>query len=173
MVLCSKEGDMERIGFDKLQLNPFDVIGKDNFLLTSGDMSRFNTMTAGWGGFGYLWNKPVVFVFVRESRYTLEFLDRFPTFSLSFFSYEYSKMLDYCGSHSGRNGNKAQETGLSPLSISNTVAFEESNLVIACKKVSKILLDKTTLLDPSLLSHYPQGDYHYMYIGEIEGVYIN
>ena len=164
---------MEKIGFEKLQLNPFSVIGNDNFLLTAGNLSRFNSMTAGWGGFGYLWNRPVVFVFVRESRYTLEFLDKFDTFSLSFFPYELKDVLTYCGTHSGRDCNKTSETGLTPISVSEAVAFKEANLIIASQKISKLYLDKENLLDPSLLSHYPQGDYHYMYVGEIKGVYIN
>ena len=76
---------MQKIGFDQLELNPFTVIGSDNFLLTAGGMSDWNTMTAGWGGLGYLWGAPVAYVFVREERYTLQFMERCGVFTLSFF----------------------------------------------------------------------------------------
>ncbi len=49
----------------------------------------FHTMTASWGGVGYLWNKPVVFVFVRPERYTFEFIERCDCFTLSFLCEEY------------------------------------------------------------------------------------
>ncbi len=31
-------------------------------LVTAGTKEKFNTMTASWGGIGWLWNKPVAFV---------------------------------------------------------------------------------------------------------------
>lgn len=164
---------MEKIKLEQLELNPFEVIGSDNFLLTAGDNSIFNTMTAGWGGFGYLWSRPVVFVFVRESRYTKEFMERFDGFSISFFSKDYKNILGFCGTHTGRDTNKVEECNITPVSVDGTIAFEEANLVLSCKKISKVFLDKSTILDPDCLTHYPQGDYHYMYVGEIEGVYIN
>lgn len=164
---------MERIELESLELNPFEVIRDDNFLITAGDMANFNTMTAGWGGLGYVWGKPVVFIFVRESRYTLEFLEKYDNFSVSFFPHDYSSVLDFCGSNSGRSVDKIKETGLTPIAVDSSVAFEEANLVFSCKKIGRSFMSKQTILDPSCLTHYPQGDYHYMYIGEIEGVYIN
>lgn len=164
---------MKRINLDSLELNPFEVIGGDNFLVTAGDISNFNTMTAGWGGLGYMWGKPAVFIFVRESRYTLEFLDKSDEFSISFFSHDYTSVLEYCGSVSGRCADKCANANITPVAVDGSVSFEESNLIFTCKKLSKSLLSKQTILDPSCLSYYPQGDYHYMYIGGIEGVYIN
>ena len=37
-----------------LQFNPYKLIGKDWFLLTSGNKSEYNTMTASWGQTGVL-----------------------------------------------------------------------------------------------------------------------
>lgn len=39
--------------------NAFDLIGKEWMLVTAGNQEKFNTMTASWGGIGWLWNKPV------------------------------------------------------------------------------------------------------------------
>ena len=76
---------MEKIDCSQLEINPFSMIGEDSFLISAGNSESWNTMTAGWGGLGYIWGKNAVYVFVRESRYTLEFMDKCDEFSLSFF----------------------------------------------------------------------------------------
>ena len=60
---------------DKMEFNPFTKIGKEWALVSAGDKTRCNTMTVSWGGVGVLWGKNVVFIFIRDSRYTKEFLD--------------------------------------------------------------------------------------------------
>lgn len=42
-------------------------------LVTSGASDNYNMMTVNWGGIGFLWNKPVLFIFIRPERYTFEF----------------------------------------------------------------------------------------------------
>ncbi len=69
---------------DMLEFNPFQKIGKEWMLITAGNKEKANTMTASWGGVGVLWGKNVVFAFVRDTRYTKEFIDREETFSLTF-----------------------------------------------------------------------------------------
>ena len=81
----------------------FNLISKDWMLITAGDSTKFNTMTASWGGFGYIWNRPVAYIFIRESRYTHEFMDKGDKVTLSFFSEEYRDALKLCGSQSGRD----------------------------------------------------------------------
>lgn len=39
----------------------------------------------GFGAAGVMWGKNVAFVFIRQTRYTKEFVDNGETFSLSFF----------------------------------------------------------------------------------------
>mgnify|MGYP003192125735 CR=1 FL=1 len=74
-----------------LTMNPFDKIGKQWMLITSGDEDKANTMTASWGGVGVLWGSDVVYIFVRQSRYTKEFIDKTGHFSISFLGEEYRK----------------------------------------------------------------------------------
>ncbi len=164
---------MQKIGFEQLELNPFTVIGNDNFLLTAGNGTDWNTMTAGWGGLGYLWNDPVAFVFVRKERYTLQFMERFDIFSLSFFPPEKKSVLDFCGTTSGRDTDKAKGAGITPVNIDGCIAFDEANLVITCQKIAETVLDPSTLIDADIKSLYPQEDWHRMFIGRILGVYIN
>lgn len=164
---------MQQITFDQLELNPFEVMSEDNFLLTSGTKEDFNTMTCGWGALGYIWAKPSITVFVRESRYTLEFMDKNDIFTASFFPPIERSKLFYCGTHSGRDVNKIKECGLNPIALDGGIAFEEANLVFVCKKISKTFIDKDSFIDQGILTHYPQGDFHYMFVGEIKGIYIN
>ncbi len=65
---------MKKVEIKELSENFFEAIGKEWMLVTAGNKDGFNTMTASWGGIGWLWNKPVAFVFVRPERYTYELL---------------------------------------------------------------------------------------------------
>lgn len=164
---------MEKIDISQVELNPFVSIGKDSFLLSAGKDGEWNTMTAGWGGMGYMWGRPCCFVFVRESRYTLSFMDKYDSFSVSFFPPEKKEALAFCGSHSGRDTDKAKEAGLTPIYVDDTVAFEEANLTFTLKKMSKHFISEEGFIDPEIKERwYKNGDYHYMFIGEIKGAYI-
>ena len=69
---------------DMLEINPFTKLSKEWALVTAGDNNKSNTMTVSWGGTGVLWGKNVAFIFIRDSRYTKEFIDNGEFFSLSF-----------------------------------------------------------------------------------------
>ena len=71
------------IPVDMLDMNPFTKIGKEWALLTAGNKQESNTMTISWGGVGVLWGKNVVYVFVRDSRYTKELIDAGDFFSVA------------------------------------------------------------------------------------------
>ena len=150
-----------------LEEKPFRLIGSDWMLITEGSRERFNTMTASWGGLGVLWERRVAFCFIRPVRYTYEFVEQYGGFSLSFFSGEYRKALQFCGSHSGRDTDKIRETGLTPVHADGFVYFAEAPLVLHCRKLYTQDLRPDRFLDDSLDRLYPQKDYHRMYVGEI------
>ena len=104
---------------EQITENPFKLVGADWMLVTAGNKDSFNMMTAGWGGFGVLWNKNVCICLVRPSRYTYEFLEKNDTFTLTFFDQSQRSILDFCGRHSGRDYNKAAETGLTASETKN------------------------------------------------------
>jgi len=163
------------INYDKTELNKIDenifkLIGSDWMLVTAGSIDKFNTMTASWGAFGVLWNKPVSFIFVRPARYTYEFLQKNVNFSLTFFDEKYRKALNICGTKSGRDTDKVREAGLTPrTSKSGLVYFEEAKLVIECTKLYFHDITPENILLPSINNLY-NNDYHRMYIGEITGI---
>jgi flavin reductase (DIM6/NTAB) family NADH-FMN oxidoreductase RutF len=142
-------------------------------LITAGDKDHFNTMTAAWGGLGFLWKKPAATIFIRPQRYTYEFVEKYEDFTLSFFDKKYLDVLKICGTKSGRDIDKMKETGLNPLfTAAGNVYFEEASLVIECRKVYFDDIDPERFLDPSLNKLYPVGDYHRMYIGFITSCWI-
>ncbi len=153
---------------DLLDINPFTKIGKEWALLTAGTKSKCNTMTVSWGGVGVIWNKNVVYVFVRESRYTKEFMDNGEFFSLSFFDQKYRSALSYCGAASGRDENKFEKAGLTP-AVRHSIPYpDEANLVFLCHKMAAVPMGEDTLLDKSIMpKFYGDADMHTMYVGEI------
>jgi len=153
---------------ESLTDNPFRLIGSDWMLITAGTPERFNTMTASWGGLGVLWERKVCYIFIRPTRYTYEFIEKAGAFTLSFYGERYRKALQFCGTHSGRNTDKMQGTGLTPVSDRGFVYFNEARLVLVCRKLYFQDIGPERFLDPSLEDLYPQKDYHRMYVGEIE-----
>jgi len=161
-----------QINPENINDNTFKLIGHDWMLVASGTQDKFNMMTASWGGFGVLWNKNVCYIFIRPTRYTFEFLEQNDTFTLNFFGREWRKALNICGTKSGRDIDKAKETGLTPIKCNNTVGFEQARMIMECKKLYFQDINPENFLDPSLISHYSKKDYHRLYVGEILSVNI-
>jgi flavin reductase (DIM6/NTAB) family NADH-FMN oxidoreductase RutF len=153
--------------------SPFARIGDEWLLITAGnvasDKSNWNTMTASWGSLGVLWGKNVAFVFIRPQRHTVGFANANPLFTMSFFDKSYRKALAFCGDKSGRDFDKAAETGLTPVEFKDgTISFKEAKEAITCRKIYTHDFDPAKFLDPSIGADcYPNKDYHRMFIGEI------
>jgi flavin reductase (DIM6/NTAB) family NADH-FMN oxidoreductase RutF len=159
--------DYKNTDLKKIDENVFKLIGADWMLITSGNMTSFNTMTASWGGMGVLWNRPVTYIFIRPTRYTREFVEKNDTYTLSFFSDKYRKALTLCGTKSGRDTDKPKNAGITPEETkSGNVYFKEAKLVLECRKLYFQDIDPSNFLDSSISKMY-DNDYHRMYIGEI------
>ncbi len=152
-----------------LKGNLFSMLDDEWMLITAGTKESFNTMTASWGGFGILWNKPVAFIFIRPQRHTLGFVDREDYFTLSFFEIKYRNILSFCGSRSGREVDKVAETGLVPLETRNgTIYFEQAKLILECSKLYRDKIRPENFIIRELeKSIYREKDYHSVYIAEI------
>lgn len=159
------------IDLTTMKFNPFTLIDKEWMLITAGTRQKCNTMTASWGGLGKLWKKYVSFIFIRPSRYTLEFLEREDYYSLCFFDSSERRALNYCGAHSGRDGDKIKAAGLTPVFDEAAPYFAEAKLVFLCKKMHGQWIDPAGFLDPQIGAQcYPEKDYHKMFVGSIEKV---
>ena len=142
-------------------------IDKEWMLITAGDEQSRNTMTASWGTFGTLWNKPVSIIFVRPQRYTYEFCENNDYYSLCFFDESYHKSLLYCGTKSGRDVDKESECGLTP-AFDLAPYYNEAHTVVICKKLYAQDLDQNLFIDTEVLDkNYPARDMHRVYVGEI------
>lgn len=159
--------------------NTFDIIGKEWMLVTGGTKEKFNMMTASWGGIGYLWNKPVAFVFIRPERATYPLIENNEHFTLSFLGHDESMrhIYNFCGSKSGRDFDKAKETGLIPIETEQgAITYEQARLTIECRKLFRSDFKPEEFLDEAVLTRWyndqPGGSLHTMYVAEIENVYV-
>lgn len=146
----------------------FTLIGERQMLITAGTEEKCNTMTASWGGLGVLWGKKVATIYVRPQRFTREFLEREGWFTLSFFDDSYRPQLALCGSKSGRDVDKIKECGFTVKTGEGDAPYiAEAELVLVCRKLYWQDMDPSHFVDGQIEQHYPQKDYHRMYIGEI------
>ena len=172
-------GDFVEWDWRTMGENPWRLIAEDWMLVTAGTPSSWNTMTASWGGFGHLWNRDVVFAFVRPTRHTFGFMERSEGFTLSFFPASSRHALEVCGSRSGRDTDKAAAAGIRARAFPGPagegpalrVGFEEARLVLSCRKVHAQDLDPAGFIDPSIAGNYPARDWHRLYVGAIESAW--
>lgn len=151
-----------------LEMNPFTKIGKEWALVSAGTKQQYNTMTVSWGGVGVLWGKNVVYIFIRDSRYTKEFLDKGELFSLAFLGEQYREALNYCGKESGRNGDKFAGAGLTAAFRHDIPYPDEANLVLLCRKMAAVPITEDSFTDKGIMPKwYADHDMHTMYVGEI------
>ena len=164
----------EKTTYEQVTKINSDKLMNDWMLITAGDEKGFNTMLASWGGIGVIWGGPVAFIFVRESRYTKKFIDENERFSLTFFTDEYKDGLSLCGTVSGRDRDKVNEAGLTPVYDSGTTYFSQASIVFTCKKLSATLIDTNDILDKSIIERfYGDNDRHIMYVGKIEEILVD
>ena len=165
----------------------------DAELLAAGDKEKSNAMTIGWGGIGTLWGRTALTVYVAEKRYTKEFMDKAEYFTVMAFDVKDSKgrsseshqarldgrvvteldavkVLNYMGTKSGRDGDKAQALGLHTAYTANgTPYYTEATMVIECKIMYAAPFDPQYFKSDApknMYANFPAG-IHSMYIGEV------
>jgi flavin reductase (DIM6/NTAB) family NADH-FMN oxidoreductase RutF len=162
----------------KLTGNVFQLVGQDYMVITAGKEADFNSMTAGWGGWGVLLNAPSTWCMLRANRYTLELIKRDKTYTLCHFPDEYKEQVLYYGKLSGRNSDKMKNSPLTWVKTPDgNIAYKEAQLVIECK-----LLEVTTVAPDDFYSDNGREfvesgfndakDYHKLVFGEITSVWV-
>lgn len=146
----------------------------DAELLAAGNNQKSNAMTIGWGGIGTLWGRSALTVYVAEKRYTKEFMDQSQYFTVMAFDVENGKVLNYMGTKSGRDGDKAQALGLHTAYTANgTPYYTEATMVIECKTMYVAPFNPEGFksdVPKRMYSNFPAG-IHTMYIGEVVGAW--
>jgi flavin reductase (DIM6/NTAB) family NADH-FMN oxidoreductase RutF len=128
----------------------------------------------GWGTLGTIWGpatkgRSIVTIFLRENRYTLEYIRINDTFSVSFFPEEYRKALGLLGRVSGRDDpQKIKHAGLTAENIGSSVSFREASKIFICRKLFIQKMDADNILPEIREKMYANQPEHVMVIGEIE-----
>lgn len=150
----------------------FDQIKRGAFLTVAAD-GAVNTMTIGWATIGWIWQRPILMVAVRDSRHTFTLLEKTDNFTVTVPSgTEAGKALALCGTKSGRDIDKFAACGLQPRKARTTESpvIDVPGVHYECRIVYKSAMD-SALLDPALDKLYPQKDFHTLYFGEILSCY--
>ena len=154
--------------------NPFTAFDRNWSLISAAKPDgAANTMTASWGALGTVWNCPAATVYIRESRFTKEFVDASDRFSVSFPDGDtYRRDMALLGRVSGRDGDKLAQTSLTFADYDGVPYIAESKLVLICKKMSATPVTPDGFCSDEPTSNYDGGDYHTMYIGKVETILV-
>ena len=160
------------ISAKELDFNAFKMIGDEWMLVGAKNGEKVNAMTASWGSVGVMWGKNVAYVFIRPQRFTKELVDKEGRFSLSVLPEEYKDTLMYFGRVSGRVEDKVKVSGLKVADCDGVPYFEEANKVLVLKTLYRQQMNEESAFCDCVTKHYPNNDYHYMYVAEIEKVLV-
>ena len=166
---------MREILPSEIEGNVFSSINNEWMLITALKKDgSVNTMTASWGGFGIMWNKPVCLCAIRPQRYTNEFVKENDRLTLTFLKDGNREALKLCGTKSGRDTDKITDAGLRTVIDGDVAYFEQSKLVIVGRKIYVSALKADCFTDKELLTkNYPKNDLHDIYVCEIERVLVS
>lgn len=163
----------KRITPDKIPGNIIKMLTEDWMLITAGNSQEFNMMTAGWGGLGCMFGKPVAFCFIAPTRYTYKLMEKNDTYTLTFYTEAYREALNICGSKSGKDTDKVKATGLTPVTTpEGSQAFSEAWLIIECRKMVSQSIIPEAITNQKLKEEWEGKQLHKMFIGEIINVWI-
>lgn len=153
----------------------------DAVLLTTKKDGQVNAMTISWGGMAIEWGKPLFITYVRESRFTKEFLDATGEFTVNLSMGEFDKKITaVCGAKSGRDMDKVAELGLTledPEEV-NVPGIRELPLTLECRVLFKQEQDLTNLDAADAEKWYPVDETlggpnkHTAYYAEIVAAYV-
>ena len=82
--------------------------------------------------------------------------------------------LKICGTKSGRDINKVEATGLTPVALeSGAMTFGEARLTLDCHKLFKAPMQEADFIDKEVLKTWygEKGGLHDVYVVEIDNVY--
>ena len=104
-------------------------------------------------------SKPVFVTYVREGRFTREQLDTNPEFTVNVPIGDFDrKIIAVCGGKSGRDMDKIQEAGLTPVDAEKVTApaIKEFPLTLECKVIYRQKQDLDALHCDRKADMYPQ-----------------
>ncbi len=154
------------------------MVQKDHTVITAGTDSNFNSMVASWEVLGRYFEKPTTFCLLGANRYTLEFIRKQQTYTMSFFPEQFTADVMAFGTKSGRDSDKMKETKLTYVKTpSGTITYKEATVVIECRlfEITSVYPgdfyteDGKTFVEDALKE---ANDYHKLVFGTITNVWI-
>ena len=163
---------MKNLNYMSVAEEAMNKIKKGAFLTVKAT-DALNTMTIGWATFGFIWQKPIMMVAVRDSRHTFGIIEKAQDFTVTIPSGDMSKAIAFCGSKSGRDVNKFKMCNLETENGQNVVSpiIQVPGIHIECKIVFKSAMNPIHLDNDYDKTLYPKKDYHTLYFGEILACY--
>ncbi len=168
-------GEWKEIQPNEISINPINLY-QDWIVLAVNNEEKPNAMLLTMGTLGAFRGKPIASIFVNESRYTYELLEKSEYFTLAVFPEQYKENVRYLGQHSGRDGSdKIKDAGfhVSKTELGNPF-FDQANLVIECRMIYTGKWDESRLDDSIKSAFYRDGERrpaHQQFIGEIVHVW--
>jgi len=135
---------------------------------------KINTMTIGWGSIGYIWQRPVMMVMVRQSRYTYQLMEEAADFSVSLpVQGELKQDLAIAGTKSGRDIDKFKASKLTAKNAREITSpiIGECNLIYECRPLFKQIMAADKLSPEIREKFYADNDFHVIYYAEILSCY--
>lgn len=153
--------------------NAFTFFGKAPVIM-SGDRTEHNAMTIGWGALGnYIgYERPIVTIFVAPGRYTYQFLEKYPRFTLM--EFDDPQISRFMGTQSGRDVNKTEALGLHVAYTEHgTPYYEEAKTVIECEIMTAFHQTQDDFRNQTPKDFYQNfsAGVHAIYFGEIVGAW--
>ncbi len=163
---------MKNLNYMSIAEEAMNKIKKGAFLTVKAG-NALNTMTIGWATFGFIWQKPVMMVAVRDSRHTFGIIEKAQDFTVTIPSDDMSKAIAFCGSKSGRDVDKFKMCNLKTEDRRNVTSpiIQVPGIHFECKIVFKSAMNPVHLDKNYDKTLYPKKDYHTLYFGEILACY--
>lgn len=157
--------------FDQVQAQ---VGGNGALLIGQAPGGTPNPMTIGWGLGGTCWGRSVFLVLVRPSRYTHGLIEKSGEFTVSVPAGGLERELAVCGTKSGRDMDKIAELGLTIAqgTVVSVPTLDVPGVHYECRVLAKTDLVPDGLLNAEVRAkHYPSGDLHTLYFGEVLAIH--
>ena len=188
--LSSEESEKKELPMPKGELVPTDKFKKMVYLkefttpqmpaiLSAGTKDHYNSMAIEWGSLGVSWKMPIFTVYVKDQRYTYEFMQTTEIFTVSIINKKLFKKFAVYGTKSGRDINKEEVAGTHIKFLDDGgITFDEAEEVFVCKMLAKAYIQEKDR-SPTLKAFYEKAkqywknmDPHAIFIGEIIGHYV-
>ena len=189
--LRTEEPETKDLPMPEGQLVPTDKFKKMVFLqkfttpqmpaiLSAGTKDHYNSMAIEWGSLGVSWKKPIFTVYVKDQRYTYEFMQTTEIFTVSIINKKlFKKFANVYGTKSGKDINKEEAAGTHIRFLEDGgITFDEAEEVFVCRMLGKAYIQEKDR-SPALKEFYEKNkdywktmDPHGIFIGEIIGHYI-